>query len=205
MISTRIPPTGRPTQTPGPAVGLVAGRAEDLVAADRGDRQRLGRPVRSEDLDARREQLGERLQHRGRHRRPGRDHPPERRQPHAALAPASPTRRSKAGEPNRFVTPKASIASKILVGSTCPGRVASISGMIAVIPSAGANRANSGKVQRSISPGCDPVEVAEDRHLRGEDRVGVDRPLGRSRAAAGEEDRRGLVGLRAGDRIGFAE
>ena len=48
------------------------------------------------------------------------------------------------------------IAPRILVGSTWPGRVASISGPIAVIPSAGPNRAKSGKVQRSISPGSMP-------------------------------------------------
>ncbi len=72
------------------------------------------------------------------------------------LAPYSATRRINAGEPNMLVTPKSSIASRIFVGSTCPGRVASISGMIAVMPIAGANRANSGNVQRSISSGPRP-------------------------------------------------
>ena len=68
-------------------------------------------------------------------------------------APSGPTRRKRAGEPNRFVGPKSSMASKSLSGSTRAGRVGSISGTMAVIPSAGAKRAKRGKVQRSISPG----------------------------------------------------
>ena len=46
-------PVDRPADADARApVGLVAGLAQDLVAADRGDRQRLGRPVGREDLDA---------------------------------------------------------------------------------------------------------------------------------------------------------
>ena len=50
--------------------------------------------------------------------------------------------------------------------------------MIAVIPSAGPNRAKSGKVDRSISPGSICVQSRDRIHLGAEDRVGVDRPLG---------------------------
>ena len=67
--------------------------------------------------------------------------------------PACASRRKRAGEPNMFVTPKSSMASKIFVGLTRAGCVGSMSGTIAVMPRAGANRANSGNVQRSISPG----------------------------------------------------
>src|SRR5262245_51426680 len=62
-------------------------------------------------------------------------------------APYRPTRSIRAGEPNRFVTRNCSTARIILVGSTRAGRVGSISGMIDVIPSAGANNAKSGNVQ----------------------------------------------------------
>ena len=92
------------------------------------------------------------------------------------------------------VTPKVSMAGPmILRGSTEPGRVKSISGMTAVMPRAGAKRAKSGKVGRSISPGLDAVELAQRLHLGGEVAVGVDRPLGRAGAAAGEEDRGDVV------------
>ena len=68
-------------------------------------------------------------------------------------APAGPTRFKSAGEPNMLVGPKSSIASNSFSGSTRAGRVGSIRGTIDVIPSAGANSANRGNVQRSISPG----------------------------------------------------
>ena len=46
MSATSTPGTGRPTQMPS------SGSAEQLVAADGGDGQRLGRAVRREDLRA---------------------------------------------------------------------------------------------------------------------------------------------------------
>ena len=67
--------------------------------------------------------------------------------------PVGPTRRNKAGEPNRLVGPKSSMAWNSLSGLTRAGRVGSMSGTIDVIPSAGAKSAKRGKVQRSISPG----------------------------------------------------
>ena len=72
------------------------------------------------------------------------------------IAPWRPRRLMSAGEPNMLVTPKFSTASKIFTGSTSAGRVKSMSGMMAVMPSAGANSAKSGKVGRSISPGWMP-------------------------------------------------
>jgi hypothetical protein len=70
--------------------------------------------------------------------------------------PSLATRRSSAGEPNMSVTPNSRIGPAMWPGLTRAGRVASMSGTIAVIPSVGANRANSGKVQRSTSPGSMP-------------------------------------------------
>ena len=51
-----------------------------------------------------------------------------------------------------LVTPWSLTAAIIFTGSTCAGRVGSMSGMTDVIPKAGSKRAKSGKVARSISP-----------------------------------------------------
>ncbi len=61
---------------------------------------------------------------------------------------------------------------------------------MAVIPKAGANKAKSGNVQRSISPGFDLEEFPDSFHLRVEDPVSVHGALGRPGASTGEEDRR---------------
>ena len=55
-----------------------------------------------------------------------------------------------------LVTPYLWMAVRIFSGSTFAGRVGSISGMTALMPSAGSKRANSGKVGRSTSPGSIP-------------------------------------------------
>ena len=58
MIRTSTPSTGRPTHTPAPRSVCVPGLLEDLGAADRRDRQRLGGAVGGEDLGGRLEQAG---------------------------------------------------------------------------------------------------------------------------------------------------
>ena len=63
--------------------GPVPGLSEDLVAADRGDRQGLGGAIGREDLGGRLEQAGELGEHPGRGRCAGGDDAPERRDGHA--------------------------------------------------------------------------------------------------------------------------
>ena len=68
----------------------------------------------------------------------------------------SPNLRITAGDPNMFVTPNCAICAAAFRGSSFAGRLASMSGITHVMPSAGPNSANSGNVQRSISPGSMP-------------------------------------------------
>ena len=69
---------------------------------------------------------------------------------------SSAIRRITAGLPNKFVTPNCRICASAFFGSIVAGRLASMSGTTPVMPSAGPNSANSGNVQRSISPGSMP-------------------------------------------------
>ena len=105
-----------------------------------------------------------------------------------ASAPST-SRRRRAGEPNRFVTPKSSIASNSLSGSTRAGRDA------VHVRNDRSHRERGGEQRKKrkraqIDLAClDLVESAERIHLRQEDRVRIDCSLGRPGAAAREQDR----------------
>ena len=57
-----------------------------------------------------------------------------------------------AGDPKLLVTLYSLMCPTIFSGSTPAGRVGSMSGITQVMPSATPNKANNGKVGRSISP-----------------------------------------------------
>ena len=63
---------------------------------------------------------------------------------------------TSAGEPNSMSTLKRRMASCSLRGSALAGRVGSMSGITEVVPSAGSNSANGGKVGRFTLPGRMP-------------------------------------------------
>ena len=69
MIRASTPSTGRPTHTPIPRSVRVAGLPQDLVAADRCDRQCFGRAVGCMDLSGRVEQASQSFQDRRRNGR----------------------------------------------------------------------------------------------------------------------------------------
>ena len=71
-------------------------------------------------------------------------------------SPYSASTRIKAGEPNNWVTPNRVIALCSLRGLALAGRVGSMSGMMLVRPNAGSNKANGGKVGRSMPPASIP-------------------------------------------------
>ncbi len=105
-----------------------------------------------------------------------------------ASAPST-SRRSRAGDPNRFVTPKSSTASNSLNGSTRAGRDRVHVGNHGRHPE---RRREQGKKWKraQIDLACfDVVESTKSLDLRQKDRVRIDRSLGRARAAAGEQDR----------------
>src|SRR5262249_11113154 len=156
ITSTRIPGTGRPTQTPAPR--SVARRGSPRISSPPGGEAGgdSGAPEGGRTWTP-----GASMVTTSSITRADTGAPAEMtRRSVGSLTPRdepyAPTRLSRAGEPNRFVTPNVSTASTIFDGSTSAGRVASISGTTEVIPSAGAKRAKRGNVQRSISPGSIP-------------------------------------------------
>ncbi len=82
------------------------------------------------------------------------------------------------------------------------GRVGSMSGITAVMPSAGSKSAKGGKVGRSISPGSIRPRPRIASTWASEVPVSVDDALGRSGAAAREQDRRHVLVARLRDGTG---
>ena len=186
-----------------PEVGVVARLAENFVAADRGDGERLGRTVGSEDLHSRREHAGEPLQHPRRRRRAGRDDALQRRQSDLVFRPvvADPfqQRRGAKHVGRRKLLDRADDLRWIDGGGS--GRVHL--GDDRRHPERRREQGEEGERAEVHLAGLDLIEVAECDDLRGEDAVRVDRSFRRAGAAAGEENRGRLSGggRRGGERL----
>ena len=100
MIRTSIPATGRPTHTPLPLSVAWRVSRQNLVAADRCDRQRFGRAIGRIDLSRPVEQRSQLFEDPRRDGRARRDDPLQGRQPHGDAL-ASPARAAAAGQASR--------------------------------------------------------------------------------------------------------
>ena len=176
--------------------GALPCLAEDFAAANRRDRQRFRRAVGCVHLHAVREQRSEALDGRRRHRRARRDDAPQRRQLDAVFDAVAADALNQGGRAEEIRD--AEIADRV----DDLGR----------IDAAGPRRVHFGNDRRHAErrrkqtkerkrrqidfAGFDAVHPLQHFDLGGEDAVRIDNALGDAGAAAGEENRRRLIGLR---------